>query len=91
MPGRAKRYSTMIVEPISRPRLMPISVTSENDEGRSASLKRMCIVPMPLAFAARMKSSLRVPIRSLRRTRVNIACIPPTGSQTPMQPNVSPW
>ena len=43
-PGMPKNTSTITEPPISVPKLMPNTVSSENDDGRSAWRSRMCRV-----------------------------------------------
>ena len=47
-PGIAKKYSTMTEPPMRVPKLMPNTVSSENDDGRSACRSRMCQVGQAL-------------------------------------------
>ncbi len=63
----------MTVLPIIEPSTMPSIVMSENDDGRSASLNSNRALDIPFALATRMKFSLSVITRSLRRMRMNIA------------------
>ena len=73
MPGRLKICSTITVPPNARPRDTPMTVMTENDDGRSASRQRIRHRGMPLARAARMKSSCSVEMRSLRSSRIHTA------------------
>ena len=50
--------------------LMPATVTSANVDGRRACRSRMCDVGIPFALAVVMKSSRKVAIMSVRRTRM---------------------
>ena len=52
------------------PKLMPNTVSSENDDGRSAWRRRMCHVGRPFERAMSTKSSCSVAMRSLRSRRV---------------------
>ena len=75
-PGIAKNTSTMIEPPIRVPKLMPNTVSSEKEDGRSAWRNRMWRVVRPFERAMSTKSSWSVAIRSLRRRRVYTAVRP---------------
>ncbi len=63
---------------------MPATVSSENDDGRSAWRNSTCMGGRPLARAMRMKSSWRVAIMSLRSRRANTAMVPAASAMTGM-------
>ena len=58
------------------PKLMPKTVSSENEEGRRAWRTSTCHVGRPFERAMRMKSSWRVAIMSVRSSRTYTAMIP---------------